>query len=369
MATGTQELQTILAPRDIKIDGKRPWDIQIHDKRNFVTALSRGTLGLGESYIQGIWDCQKLDKLTYLFLKDRINNQIKNIHIALYMLWGRLWNYQSSKRAFQVGQLHYDLGNDLFENMLDKRMIYSCAYWKDARTLEKAQEAKLELICRKLKLQPGMKVLDIGCGWGGLAKYMAENYNVNVVGITISKEQAQLARENCNGLPVEIKLQDYRKLEGQFDAIVSVGMFEHVGYKNYSTYMKIVRRLLKDDGLFLLHTIGGNDSKTRGEPWLEKYIFRNGMLPSIQWIAKASEKVLVMEDWQNFGAYYDQTLMAWDKNFEKNWPKLKEHYSDTFYRMWRYYLLTCAGAFRARNIHLWQIVFSKQGYKGVYHYA
>ena len=367
--TAVQTLQSILAYQDIQIDGLRPWDIQIHDKRDFETALSKGTLGLGESYIQGVWDCMNLDKLTFLFLNGRISKQLQSFNLTFHFLLGRLMNYQTKQRAYQVGNLHYDLGNDLFESMLDKRMIYSCAYWKDTDSLELAQEAKLDLICRKLKLQPGMKVLDIGCGWGGLAKYMAEKYGVSVVGITISQEQAKMAQANCAGLPVDIRLQDYRSLEGEFDAIVSVGMFEHVGYKNYRVYMNIVRRLLTDNGLFLLHTIGGNDSETRGEPWLEKYIFRNGMLPSIAWVAKASEKLLVMEDWQNFGAYYDQTLMAWDKNFEKSWNKIKDSYSPSFYRMWRYYLLTCAGAFRARDIQLWQTVFSKHGVKGGYQYA
>jgi len=200
MTAITQQLQVVLAKQDIKIDGNRPWDIQIFDKRYFEFALSKGTLGLGEAYIQGIWDCKNLDKLTYLFLSNQFNKQFYNIQLTFYMLWGRLFNHQSRNRAYQVGQLHYDLGNELYEKMLDKRMIYSCAYWKDAKTLDMAQEAKLELICRKLKLLPGMKVLEIGCGWGGLAKYMAENYGVSVVGITISKEQVQLARENCGGI-------------------------------------------------------------------------------------------------------------------------------------------------------------------------
>ncbi len=250
--------------------------------------------------------------------------------------------------------------------MLDQQMAYSCAYGKDAHTLDDAQEAKLDLICRKLKLQPGMKVLDIGCGWGSFAKYAAEKFKVKVIGITVSKEQVKFGNELCQGIPVEIRLEDYRNINEKFDRIVSVGMFEHVGYKNYRTYMKIVYRCLKDDGLFLLHTIGKNNSETSIDPWMNKYIFPDGILPSVKQIAKAIEGLFVMEDWHNFGAYYDKTLMAWYRNFESNWEIIKSDYDKRFYRMWKYYLLSCAGSFRARKIQLWQIVFSKKGVLGGY---
>jgi len=250
--------------------------------------------------------------------------------------------------------------------MLDKRMVYTCGYWKNAKTLDQAQEAKLDLVCRKLNLKPGQKILDIGCGWGSFAKYAAEKYKVKVVGITISKEQIELARKICKGLPIEIRLQDYREINEKFDHIVSLGMFEHVGYKNYREYMKVVHRCLKDGGLFLLHTIANNKTVYYCNPWFDKYIFPNGMLPSIQQMGKASEELLVMEDWQNFGADYDKTLLAWFKNFDKHWDKFKDKYPKNFYRMWKFYLLSCAGGFRAREIQLWQIVFSKEGVSGRY---
>jgi len=269
-------------------------------------------------------------------------------------------------RAYRNGQAHYDIGNALYERMLYRRRTYTCGYWETAHTLDEAQEAKLDLACRKLELKAGMRVLDIGCGWGSWAKYAAENYGVEVVGITVSKAQAELGREMCAGLPVEIRLQDYREVNEKFDAIVSLGMFEHVGYKNYRRYMEIVHRCLRGDGLFLLHTIGGNRSVTSIDPWTDKYIFPNSMIPSITQIGAAIENLFVMEDWHNFSADYDHTLMAWHENFERHWDALKPDYDETFHAMWRYYLLACAGTFRARENQLWQIVFSKRGVSGGY---
>jgi len=278
-------------------------------------------------------------------------------------------NLQSKSRSYEVGKKHYDIGNDVYKKMLDKRMVYSCGYWEKAKNLDQAQEAKLDLICKKLNLKKGQRILDIGCGWGSFAKYAAEKYRVKVVGITISKEQVKLAKKLCKGLPIEIRLQEYRDLNEKFDHIVSIGMFEHVGYKNYKTYMKIVSRNLKPNGLFLLHTIGRNTSVTTLVPWVNKYIFQNSMLPSPKQITAAAEGLFVLEDWHNFRADYDKTLMQWYKNFTRNWNKIKNSYDDRFYRMWTYYLLSSAGLFRARKGQLWQIVFSKngvaEGYKSI----
>ena len=286
--------------------------------------------------------------------------------MLLRLAIAKAFNRQSKKRAFHIGEKHYDIGNKLYKNMLDRRMVYSCAYWKGVESLDEAQETKLDLVCRKLALEKGMKILDIGCGWGSFAKYAAEKYKTEVVGITVSKEQAELGKILCKGFPVEIKLQDYREMKGKFDRIVSLGMIEHVGYKNYKTYMKVASRCLKNNGLFLLQTIGENKSRMLADPWINKYIFTNGMLPSIKQIGKSIEGLFVMEDWHNFSADYDKTLMAWFENFDKNWDKIKEDYDDKFYRMWKYYLLSCAGAFRSRTNQLWQIVLSKKGVLGGY---
>ena len=250
--------------------------------------------------------------------------------------------------------------------MLDSRLTYSCGYWSGAENLEAAQEAKLDLICQKLQLQPGMTLLDIGCGWGSLMKYAAEQYEVTCVGITVSQAQIKLGQQMCAGLPIKFLFQDYRQLQGKFERVVAVGMFEHVGYKNYRQFMQIVECCLQEEGLFLLHTIGNRYSVTYGEPWLHKYIFPNGMLPSLAQIFRATERLFVTEDLHNFGADYALTLMAWLKNFEAHWPQLQSKYGERFYRHWKYYLCLMAGSFRARNIQLWQIVFSKKGILGGY---
>jgi cyclopropane-fatty-acyl-phospholipid synthase len=358
-------IKDLLAKANITVNGNGSCNIQVHNDKLYSAIINKGSLGLGEAYMDGWWDSASLDNLFFCVARSDIYNWVpKNINAFFIYLKAKLMNLQSAVRAFQVGEQHYDLGNDLFKAMLDKNMLYSCGYWKNADTLDKAQEDKCDLICKKMSLKPGMRVLDIGCGWGGFALHAAKNYGVEVVGVTISKEQAEYARQVTKGYPVEIRLQDYRDIDEPFDRIISIGMFEHVGVKNYETFMRCVCKLLKDDGLVLLHTIGGNSSQVHGDPWLNKYIFVNGMLPSIEQIAQASQGLLIMEDWHNFGADYDKTLMAWDANFEKNWPQLKSSYDDRFYRMWKYYLLSCAGLFRARAIQLWQIVFSKSGILG-----
>jgi cyclopropane-fatty-acyl-phospholipid synthase len=328
--------------------------------------LADGSLGAGEAYVDGWWNCEKLDAFFARILLHGVEAGFYNWKDACCSLKAKFFNLQNRKRAYQVGRHHYDIGNDLYERMLDKRMIYSCAYWGNATDLDKAQEAKLDLVCRKLRLEPGMQVLDIGCGWGGTAQFVAECYGVNVVGITISAEQARLAQQRCNGLPVEIRLVDYRSLGGKFDRILSIGMFEHVGYRNYRKFMQVVRGLLKEDGLFLLHTIGNNRSMVTTDKWIEKYVFPNSMLPSAKQISSAFEGLFVLEDWHNFGPDYDLTLTNWFGNFNENWSDLQNKYGQRFYRLWKYYLLSCAGSFRARVNQLWQIVLSPRGVAGGY---
>ncbi len=375
MASARAFVENLLRKADVRIGGDRPQDITVHDERLFDRVIRYGTLGLGEAYMDGWWDANELDTFIETVLRARLDKAFElNFASVIAIAKAFILNMQSSARARKVGEVHYDLGNDLYEAMLDKRMVYTCGYWKDARTLDEAQEAKLDLACRKIGLKKGDRVLDIGCGWGSFAKYAAERYGAEVVGVTISKEQAALARERCKGLPampdgrprVEIRVQDYRDVNETFDHIVSLGMFEHVGTKNYRTYFEVARRCLKDGGLFLLHTIGDNVSRLTSDPWINTYIFPGGVIPSVAQIGKASEGLFVMEDWHNFGPYYDTTLMAWFKNFDAAWPKLRETYGDRFYRMWKYYLLTCAGAFRARETHLWQIVLSPNGVPGGY---
>ncbi|KNC09480.1 cyclopropane fatty acyl phospholipid synthase [Klebsiella sp. RIT-PI-d] len=350
----------LLSRADITINGAAPYDLQVKNPHFFKRVLQEGSLGLGESYMDGWWECDQLDSFFTKILRAGLDTQLPHhLKDTLRVATTRLINLQSKKRAWIVGKEHYDLGNDLFTRMLDPYMQYSCAYWKEADNLVDAQQAKLALICEKLQLKPGMRVLDIGCGWGGLASWMAKNYHVSVTGVTISAEQQKLAQDRCSGLDVNFLLQDYRDLQDQFDRIVSVGMFEHVGPKNYKTYFEVVDRNLKPDGLFLLHTIGAKKTDTSVDPWIDKYIFPNGCLPSVRQIATASESHFVMEDWHNFGPDYDKTLMAWYQRFQALWPEIANNYSERFKRMFDYYLTACAGAFRARDIQLWQIVFSR----------
>ncbi len=367
----TEKLKTdineLLTSAGIHINGNAPWDIKVYNDKFYSRVLVDGSLGAGDAYVEKWWDCLQLDEFFYRVFNANIEDKIKvNRRILTDILLTKIFNRQTPRLSFHNGQKHYDIGNDVFMHMLDKRMTYTCGYWKDSATLDEAQEKKLDLTCRKLNLQPGMHVLDIGCGWGSFAKFAADNYSVKVTGITISAEQVELGRKLCADLPVEIKLMDYRELNENYDCIVSLGMFEHVGYKNYRRYMQIVNRCLKDDGLFLLHTIGSNVSGTSTEPWLDKYIFPGSMLPSIKQIGQAIEGLFVMEDWQNFGADYDKTLVAWHNNFVSNWNALKDKYDEKFFRMWKYYLLMCAGSFRSRKNQLWQIVLSKKGIPGVY---
>ena len=360
----------MLGPSGVRVDGSRPWDIRVHNPDFYERVLSGGSLALGESYMDGWWDCEALDQFFEKIMENRLDKQSRTNAIALLwvVLKAKVLNAQKRSRAYIIGERHYDIGNDLFSMMLDKDLNYSCAYWKNAETLDAAQEAKLDLICRKIGLKSGMKVLDIGCGWGGFAKYAAEKYGAKLHGITVSREQVEFGNNCCQCLDVKIELKDYRKVREKFDRIVSIGMFEHVGRKNYRTFMKVVHRCLKADGLFLLHTIGSNTSVSSNDPWIDKYIFPNSMLPSTRQITSAMEGLFVLEDWHNFGQYYDKTLMAWYNNFRKNWSKIKDVYDERFYRMWTYYLLSCAGSFRSRRNQLWQIVFSKSGIIGGYPY-
>ena len=353
-------VQEMLSQADVAINGSRPWDIQVSQPGFFKRVLQEGSLGLGESYMDGWWQCERIDQFIQRILQAHLDQQIPHrLKDTLRVAAARLTNLQSRKRAWIVGKEHYDLGNDLFSLMLDPYMQYSCGYWHEASTLEQAQEAKLRMICEKLQLAPGMSLLDIGCGWGGLAEFAARHYGVSVYGVTISAEQQKMAQQRCAGLEVTILLQDYRDLERQFDRIVSVGMFEHVGPKNYATYFKVVERNLKPDGIFLLHTIGANKTNSDVDAWINKYIFPNGCLPSVRHIADVSEPHFIVEDWHNIGADYDLTLMAWYQRFLNAWPQLAGNYDERFKRMFTYYLNVCAGAFRARDIQLWQVVFTR----------
>jgi len=360
------QVERLLASADVRLDGPRPWDMQVHHPRLYARLIAQGSLGLGESYMDGWWDTPDLDGLLHRLLQARLEQRQPGLATLWAWLRAALVNEQSRRRSFAVGQRHYDIGNDFYRAMLGERMVYSCAYWARADTLDAAQEAKLDLVCRKLMLQPGQRLLDIGCGWGELLKFAAERYGVSGVGVTVSREQADYARRLCDGLPVEIRLCDYREVDGRFERVASIGMFEHVGVRNYAHFFAQVRSHLCEHGLALLHTIGRNVSGTHTDPWIGQYIFPNSMLPSAAQITRALEDRLVIEDWHNFGTDYDRTLQAWRRNIEAAWERLSPIPDERFRRMWRYYLAVSMGLFRSRRGHLWQLVLSPTGMPGGY---
>jgi cyclopropane-fatty-acyl-phospholipid synthase len=361
-----QRAAELLQTAGVQIDGTAPTDIRVHDDQLYARVFAHGSLGLGEAYIDGWWDADDLAGLFTRILSSHLDEHLKTLDTLISHLKARFINMQRGQHAFEIGKAHYDRGNDLFKAMLGKYMMYSCGYWAQATSLDDAQEAKLDLICRKLQLKPGMRLLDIGCGWGEALKFAVERYGVSGVGVTVSNEQAELARGLCQGLPIEIRLQDYRELDEPFDASMSIGMFEHVGSKNYREYFEVARRCLKGDGLSLLHCIGTNYAPGRPDPWIEKYIFPNSMIPAASQVTAALEGLFVVEDWHNFGGDYDRTLTAWRANFDAAWPELSTSYDERFRRMWHFYLAVSAAVFRSRRDQLWQLTLSPHGVPGGY---
>ncbi len=360
-------VRDILALAEVGVDGEHPWDLQVNSKDFYRRLLGQGSIALGETYMDGLWECENIDVFIYKVLRSGLENKISVLSLLWPVLWSKMVNLQSRGRAFNIGKHHYDIGNDLFKLMLDDSMAYTCGYWREADNLADAQQAKMDLVCRKMGLEAGMRVLDIGCGWGSFARYAAQNYGVRVVGVTVSQEQIDLGRELCAGLDVDLRYQDYRDVQGRFDRVVSIGMFEAVGPKNFRTYMQTVERCLEDDGLFLLHTIGTNTPDLQADPWTIKYIFPGGYLPLQKQIDAATQGIFIMEDWHNFGVDYDPTIMAWVANIKAARGQLEKlGYDRRFYRMWTYWLLSAAGSARARRNQLWQMVYSKKGQDGGY---
>jgi cyclopropane-fatty-acyl-phospholipid synthase len=355
-------LVPLLEQAGITVNGPNPWDPQIHNPQLWNRLLAQGTLGLGEAYMDGWWDAEDLAEFFSRALGGQLDRAFKpTLNFIWQVVQARFLNMQTISRSQRVAKMHYNQ-TDAYRASLDARMTGSCAYWTDGVTnVDEAQEAKLDLVCRKIGLQPGQKVWDIGCGWGAFMGFAAEKYGAHCVGVTVSPDQAAYGRERYQHLPVEFQVKDYREFTGKVDHVVSMGMFEHVGHKNYRTYFEAARRAISDDGLFMLHTIGAQETTQTIEPWLEKYIFPGGVIPSMAQIGAAIDKLFTVVDVHNIGPHYDKTLMAWHQNFEANWPRPNDPEGERFYRMWKYYLLCCAGAFRSRTLQVWQFVLSTAG--------
>lgn len=346
----------------VRVGGPGPGDITVHDPRFYGRLLRDASVGMGESYMDGWWDTDALDVLLEKILRAGLQDEVTgSLRLRLLTAKAIAMNLQSRTRSSRSVAAHYDIGNDLYTRMLDPRMVYTCAYWKTASTLAEAQEAKLDLVCRKLGLEPGMRVLDLGCGWGGLAAFMAERYGCSVVGVTLSRDQHALGCEMWKHLDVDLRLADYRDVTGTFDRVASIGMMEHVGPKNHRVAMEVVHRSLTEDGIALIHTISGRLSRRHGTPFVEKYIFPNAVSPSLAQLGTATEGLFVLEDLHNIGPDYERTLLAWWDNFDRAYPDLKHRYDERFYRMWKFYLLAAAGASRARDAQLFQLVLTKSG--------
>lgn len=350
----------VLAEAGILVNGPEPWDMQVHNDRLWHRFLAEGTLGLGEAYMDGWWDCEDLAE----FFNRAISKTVdRNFRPSLNLIWqtlqARLINMQTISRSRRVAAMHYS-ETDAYRASLDDRMTGSCGYWPSGvSNINQAQEAKLDMVCRKIGVKPGQSVWDIGCGWGAYMGFAAEKYAAKCIGVTISPDQAAYGRERYAGLSVEFQVKDYREFIGKVDHVVSMGMFEHVGNKNYRSFFEAARRAIADEGLFMLHTVGSANSMSTIDPWLEKYIFPGGVIPSMAQIGAAIDGLFVPIDVHNIGPHYDKTLVAWSQNFAAKWPRTKQ--SERFYRMWQYYLLCCAGGFRARALQVWQFVLSSTG--------
>jgi cyclopropane-fatty-acyl-phospholipid synthase len=361
------KLTELLRAADIEIDGSDPWDIRVLDDRFYARVLAHGTLGAGESYMDGWWDVAQLDEFFARVHQANLERRLVTASTLAQVVLARIGNLQVRTLSRRVAEQHYDLSNELYVAMLGPTMQYTCAYYGTDgadRSLDEAQRLKLDLIARKLHLQRGMTVLELGGGYGELAYHLARQHDCRVVSYNISREQVEFARARCDGLPVEFRLQDYRDAASDpaaYDRVVSIGLMEHVGPKNYRGFFEIVKARLAPGGLALVHTIGGNVSMSTTDRWIDKYIFPGGVIPSERQITAAKEGLLVLEDWHNFGPDYDRTLLAWDANFRAAWPVLRTdpRFDERFYRMWRYYLNSTAGGFRARVLNLWQLVLSR----------
>ncbi|MDP3542896.1 MAG: cyclopropane fatty acyl phospholipid synthase [Elusimicrobiota bacterium] len=350
-----EDVRALLARAGVAVGGGRPWDIRVRDPGFYKRVLSGGSLAAGEAYVDGWWESDRLDEFFHRVFKAGLYERVA------FDPWARL--RIQARRIFDAPSagLRAGLGNDLFRAMLGERMSSSCAYWKDARDLDEAQDAKMELVCRKLELKPGLSVLDLGCGWGAFARYAAERHGVSVVGVDIAEEQVTFGRERCRGLAVALRVQDHREVRGRYDRVVSIGLMEHVAPRNWRSSMAAAARCLKADGIALVHAVARNVTDGRLDPWLDRNVFPGGAAPSLSSLAGAMEGSFVAEDVHNIGPHYDPTLLAWHENLSRRWPELRGKYGDRLYRALKFCLLASAGGFRARRSQLFQIVMTRPG--------
>jgi len=369
VASAKRIVVDLLGRAGVGTDGREPWDLHVLDDRFYGRLIAQGSLGFGDSYVDGWWQCPRIDELIHRVLSYDLEADVgTGWGVRLQLLKAKLLNLQAPSRAPEVAA-HYDLGNEFFERVLGKTVMYSCAYWRRAGDLDAAQTDKIDLVAQKLEVATGEHVLDLGCGWGAIAEHLARTRGCRVTAVTISPAQAAYVRQRCAGLPVEVIEADYRDARvvaaGPYDKVACVGMMEHVGRKNYRGFLALCARLVKPEGLCLVHTIGTSVTTDVTDPWIERRIFPGSVLPSVVDVARAAEGQLTLEDWHSLGADYDRTLVAWHDNFAGYVASGELQRGERFNRTWRYYLLSFAGCFRTRrSIQLWQMVFAPVGRKG-----
>ncbi|MGB4076280.1 MAG: cyclopropane fatty acyl phospholipid synthase [Minisyncoccia bacterium] len=369
-------LQSLLDSQDIgvSLDGNNSWDPRIRNERFYERVLREGRLGAAESYMDGRWECSNLPELFYRLLSSGFDQKLYELPALRFLESLRrfgmgLWNRQTKERSLAVGEVHYD--DRVFQTAaLGDRMVASCAYYdRGASTLDEAQDHKMALICEKLYLEDGHRLLDIGCGWGTLMHYAESTRALRAIGLTISRDQQEYARKRYPEKNLEFLLEDYRDFKasaGSFERVVSVGMLEHVGKKNYPTYFNRVRHFLAEDGLFLLHSIVGRQRENGTDPFIDKYIFPNGELPTMAEILESVEGTFVVEDLHNLGTNYEWTLRAWRENLQLRWSDIVAAHGMRTARMYEYYLAISEAAFRSRTLNVVQIVLSPRGKRGGY---
>jgi len=353
-------LDSILSRAGVSINGNQPWDITVIDNRFYGHVLANGSLGLGESYMRQYWSTQDLEELFYRLVSsgmEEVGNRIPGRIIS--RIFSRGLNRQTTHKSKKNAEHHYNLGNSLFFNFLGKYKNYSCGYYKEAETLDEAQLAKLHRLCELLELKKGDRLLDVGGGWGEFAKFAADNYGCHVTSINIAEEQIKHARQYCRDANVDIVKCDYRNMTGSFNKIAVIAMFTHVGHKNYRQFMETMSRILEPGGKMIMETVGGHRSKTRCEPWTDKYIFPGGLIPSLDQIDQSIKGLFLRDSLEEFGDDYVLTLREWHSNFKRAWPKLSEEYSNSMRLMFEYFFLSVAGDFRAKDLLHYHIEFSK----------
>ena len=337
---------------------------RINDTRVLSKIARNPLLNLGETYIEQGWDVEdgKLAQLLTILRTNFEDELVRRGSMAAYAAILQTWN--NLHASMRNVSHHYDLDESLFRAFLDQDMHYSCAYFRTPeQTLEAAQSAKCEHIRKKLCLKPGQKVLDIGSGWGSLGLYLAEQEDVQVTGLTLSNEQLGVAKQHAiqRGLDnqVEFRLEDYRNHQGEYDAVVSVGMFEHVGLRNFDRYFNKVGNLLSKDGIAMIHTIGHMDRPSATNPWIRRHIFPGGYIPAISEITTAIERSpLVFADIEVWRQHYALTLMEWNRRFQAVRSEFARDKGERFCRIWEFYLLSCQTAFEVESLVVYQLQLS-----------